>query len=120
MDATTLKAALIRAGVTQEELAARLHRRRGTISGWVAANRVPEEYEELVCEALGLPAPVPPPAIYSDDELLSEIRRRLGYAAGPRGNDLAVDATNRARTGNTSDGNTRPPAQAHPAKGPQV
>lgn len=83
MDAVTLKAALVRAHVTQAELATRLGRSRGVVAGWIAADRVPEEYVGLVYEALDIEtaAPARPLSTYSNYELLAEISRRLEHQA---------------------------------------
>lgn len=96
MNATELKTALIRAGVTQAELAERLDRGRGMVAGWVAADHVLDEWVPLVYEALGLPVPPPPLSAFSDDDLLDELRDRLRRGRGETsqsGNDDPPDGT---------------------------
>lgn len=97
VDATALKTALIRANVSQVELARRLGRSRSMVSAWVTDDVVPPEWVPLVYEALHLPpAPAEPkdavetairadPLLTADDKenllaLLTAIRRRR---AGP-------------------------------------
>jgi transcriptional regulator with XRE-family HTH domain len=62
VNATALKTALIRANVSQIELARRLGRSRSMVSAWVTDDQVPAEWVPLVYEALQLPAPPAPKA----------------------------------------------------------
>lgn len=57
MNGTALKTALIRANVSQIELAKRLGRSRSMLSDWIHDDVVPAEWVPLVYEALGLPIP---------------------------------------------------------------
>ena len=57
MNATALKTALIRANVSQVELAKRLGRSRSMVSDWIRDDAVPAEWVPIVYETLGLPMP---------------------------------------------------------------
>jgi transcriptional regulator with XRE-family HTH domain len=83
VDATALKTALIRANVSQVELARRLGRSRGMVSAWVTDDEVPPEWVPLVYEALQLPpAPAEPndaveTAIRADKRLTDDDKENL-------------------------------------------
>jgi transcriptional regulator with XRE-family HTH domain len=86
LNATALKTALIRAGVSQVELARRLDRSRSMISDWVREDDVPAEWVPLVYEALGLPVPAPEPA----DAVETAIRADRRLSASDRDALLAL------------------------------
>ena len=90
VDGTELKTAMLRAKVSRDELARRLGLRRpATISEW-RTNGVPDEWEPLVYEALGIdmPATATPPSLarYTTVELLLELLDRERKSHGSMNN----------------------------------
>lgn len=81
MNATELKTALKRAGMSQEELGRRLGHTRALVSRWIEKDEVRPEWVPLVRDVLGmepepqLPAPNPLDR-YSAEELLGELLDR--------------------------------------------
>jgi transcriptional regulator with XRE-family HTH domain len=95
MNATALKTALIRADVSQIELARRLGRSRSMVSAWVTDDEVPAEWVPLVYEALGLPVPVE-----AEDGVETAIRLDARLTANDKENLLALlSAMRRRRAG---------------------
>lgn len=93
VNATALKTALIRADVSQIELARRLGRSRSMVSAWVTDDEVPAEWVPLVYEALDLPVPPAEP----EDAVESAIRADARLTFDDKENLLALLAAMRRR-----------------------